>query len=323
MIPGSAAAKVDAKPQALINARKALEDHAKIISRGSAYVESGLLTGTFRLRYKFSAEPEITILIPTNNGRRTLPGRGNISLIENLVKSIVEKTNYKNYKIIVIDNFNSTDEAKELYKKLGVDLIHYQFDRATSFNFAQKANFCFSKATSDYVLFLNDDMEVRDPSWLTALLEPLQNNEVGIVGAKLVYPDESVQHAGIVLNQTNLVAHIFHGLAKNAIGQYGFSHMMRNYSAVTGACLLTRKKILDEVKGFDLKLGIDFNDIDFCLRVGQKGYRTVYTPYCELFHFEQSTLKRSDQKLEEKELFISRWKSFLESDPYANKNWNH
>ena len=99
--------------------------------------------------------------------------------------------------------------------------------------------------------------------------------------------------------------------------------MMRNYSAVTGACLLTRKKILDEVKGFDLKLGIDFNDIDFCLRVGQKGYRTVYTPYCELFHFEQSTLKRSDQKLEEKELFISRWKSFLESDPYANKNWNH
>ena len=96
--------------------------------------------------------------------------------------------------------------------------------------------------------------------------------------------------------------------------------MMRNYSAVTGACILTRKKIIDELNGFDAGLGIDFNDIDFCLRAGSLGYRIVYTPFCELFHFEQSTLKRSDQKLEEKELFITRWKSIIESDPYSHKN---
>ena len=320
MIPGSAAAKVDAKPQALINAKKALEDHAKIISNGNAYVEDGLLTGTFRLRYRITNEPKITILIPTNNSRRTLPERGDINLVENLVKSIVEKTNYKNYQIKVFDNANSTDETKVLFKKLGVDLIHYEFDNTKPFNFALKANFCFAHADSEYVALMNDDMEIRDPDWLLALLEPLQNEQVGIVGAKLLYPDESAQHAGIVLNTTSLVVHIFHSLPKNAYGTYGFSHMMRNYSAVTGACILTKKKIIDELNGFDAGLGIDFNDIDFCLRAGSLGYRIVYTPFCELFHFEQSTLKRSDQKLEEKELFITRWKSIIESDPYSHKN---
>lgn len=321
-IPGSAAAKVDAKPKALENAKKALEDHARIISKDKAYVEHGLLQGTFRFRYKISPEPEVTILIPTNNGRRTLVGRGDISLVLNLVKSIKEKTNYKNYKIKVIDNNNSDSEAKSLYKNLGVELIHYEYDNSVSFNFAKKANFCFEQASSEYVLFLNDDMEVIDSNWLLSLLEPLQNQEVGVVGAKLLYPDESAQHAGIVLNNQYLVMHIFHGLGKNAVSQYGFSHMIRNYSAVTGACIMTRKKILDEVGGFDIGLGVDFNDIDFCLRVGKKGYRTVYTPFCELFHFEQSTLRRTDQKQEEKELFVSRWKDLIEADPYSNKNWN-
>jgi len=316
-IPGSAADKVDAKPQALINAKKALEEHAAIISNGKAYVENGFLQGTFRLRYSISPESKVTILIPTNNGRRNLPGRGEVILVENLIKSILSKTDYKNYQIKVIDNGNTPDYLEDYYRRTNIELIHYQFDEAEGFNFAKKANFCFTKAESEYVLLLNDDMEIRDSGWLVALLEPMQNEGVGIVGAKLLYPDESIQHAGIVLHPVYRVVHKFHGLPKNAVGDYGFTHMIRNYSAVTGACLMTKKKILNDLNGFDLNLGIDFNDIDFCLRAWEKGYRTVYTPYCEIFHFEQSTLKRSDQKLAEKELFISRWKNLLERDPFS------
>lgn len=319
-IPGSAAAKVDAKPQALINAKGALEEHIRILSNENAYVEDGLLHGTFRVRYKVSKKAKVTILIPTNNGTRDIPGRGNICLVENLIKSIIAKTKHIDYSILVVDNANSSEELKEYYRKNNVQLVEYKYDPKKEFNFAEKANFCFSKVDSEYVLFLNDDMEVRDSEWLLALMEPLQNPKVGIVGAKLIYPNESIQHAGIVLHKISLAMHIFHSLPKGAYGDYGFSHMIKNYSAVTGACMLFRNQLLKDLKGFDLSLGIDFNDIDFCLRAVEKGYRVVYTPFCEIFHFEQSTLKRFDQKLEEKKAFIERWQKKIDFDPYYNKN---
>jgi GT2 family glycosyltransferase len=320
MIPGSAAEIVDAKPSALVNAKNALKEHIEIITEGNGRVEQGFLPGTFRIRINHTGKEEITILIPTNYGSREVYNKGKINLIQNLIKSIIEKSTYKNIKIHVIDNGNSEKEDISFFDKYNISLFHFGYDKKNKFNFAQKANYCFSTTETKYVIFLNDDMEIITSDWIESLLDAIKIPGVGLVGAKLIYPDNKIQHSGILLHPKDHAIHINHGIPIEEIGYNGYTHFIRNYSAVTGACIMTEKNLIEMVGGFDEKLCIDFNDTDFCLKIGALGKRIVFTPYAQLYHFEQSSLPRSKRNEDETNYFINKWKTILDRDPFHNMN---
>lgn len=320
MIPGSAAAVVDAKPKALENARMALEDHALAKFGNRASVDPGLLPGTFRLRPGLSGTPPVTIVIPTDNRQVELPNRPKFTMVDNLILSILKKTTYKNYRILVVDNGNLSQQQRHAYRANGVSVASYT-GPTKPFSFAQKANFCFRNVKTDLMVMLNDDMEVITEGWLEALLEFAQNPEIGVVGGKLLYPDNRIQHVGVALGVNDSVAHIYHGFPGDFIGYNGYTHLIRNYAAVTGACMATRMSLINELGGFDESLAIDFNDIDFCLRAFSQGYRNVYTPYCQFFHFEGQSAQRKAQDPNEVALFKARWAGYLDHDPSFNPNF--
>jgi len=151
-------------------------------------------------------------------------------------------------------------------------------------------------------------------------LEFSQLREVGAVGARLLFPDDRIQHVGVVLGVNGGAAHVYHGYPASFIGYNGFTHIVRNYSAVTGACMATRKEVIEELGGFDVRFAIDYNDIDYCLRAVERGYRIVYTPYAELYHFEGQTARRREASPLATRLFRERWPRYIENDPFYNPN---
>lgn len=316
-VKGSASAEVDAKPYALLNARKALES-ALGRRKMNANVEDGLLAGTFRVRPAIKGNPLVTLLILTDARTRELPGRGDILLIDNFIDSIIEKSTYKNYQMVVVDNGNLPDAIVSKIKRLGGRVINYSYD--PPFNFPKKINFAFEQVKTEHVIILNDDLEVISKDWIEALLEWSQQKEIGAVGARLLFHDDRIQHAGVVLGVNGSAAHVFHGAPVDPPSYYGYSHLIRNYSAVTGAVLATRMELVNKINGFDPSMRIDFNDIDFSLKIRKEGYRIVYTPYAELYHFEGSSESRTTQSDNDLNNFVSRWKEELRCDPFYNPN---
>lgn len=319
MVPGSAAAQVDAKPAALDAAKRALADHIAIKHGGNAWVEPGLLPGHFRLRHRIAGDPPVTILITTNNSRTTLAERGEFVMVDNLVRSILEKTSYANHRIIVVDNGNSSAEQLDERRRHGVKTIAYPCP-AGPFNYARKCNFSVRQVSTEHLVILNDDMEVINRDWLEALLEFSQLPDIGVVGAKLFHADGTIQHCGIVIGVNQGSAHMYHSFPGDFVGYNSFTHIVRNYSAVTGACIATRKSVWTQANGLDEKFATDFNDTDFCLRVCELGYRIVFTPHAELFHYEGKTSVRKTQNPAEVELFRRRWHKYMANDPYYNPN---
>jgi GT2 family glycosyltransferase/glycosyltransferase involved in cell wall biosynthesis len=312
-IRGSAAELVDAKPEALDAGRRALEDH---LDRNGieGEVEFGQIEGTFRVRYRIRDYPLASLCIMASNNRATIEGRGNIDLLENFVKSIVAKTDYPNYEIVVIDDGN-------LQPLSGVPYRLASFTEPNvPFNFAKKANFAFRQARGRHIVLLNDDMEVISEEWLSAMIEFTQQPRVGVVGARLLFADDRLQHVGVVLGVNRGAAHAFHSFPAGFVGYNAYTHVIRNYSAVTAACMATRIDVVEATGGFDERLAIDYNDIDFCLKAIQQGYDVVYTPYAELYHFEGTSIHRKSQNPQEVELFQQRWASFVERDPFYNPN---
>jgi len=316
-LPGSAAAQVDAKPAALDAGRRALEDYV----RGNALdaiVEPGLLPGLFRVRRRLKNLPLVSLCIIASGHTVEVKGRGKVDLLANLAASIVEKTEYPNYEIVVVDDGN-LDEATERSLR-GIDHRRVSCPMHQPFNFPRKANFAWRQARGRYIVLLNDDMEVVSPGWLSAMVEPLQDAAVGVVGAKLYFPDARIQHAGIVLGIHETAAHVYYDFPADTVGYNLFTHVIRNYSAVTAACMATRIDVLERTRGFDEVFAVDFNDVDFCLRAIQAGYRVVYTPFAELLHFEGSSLQRKSQDPRELELFVDRWAAWMACDPHYNPN---
>jgi len=312
-IRGSAAELVDAKPEALDAGRRALEDH---LDRNDieGEVEFGQIEGTFRVRYRIHDYPLASLCIMAGNNRATVEGRGNIDLLENFVKSIVAKTDYPNYEIVVIDDGNPQAPSGVPYRLASFT------EPNVPFNFAKKANFAFRQARGRHIVLLNDDMEVISEEWLSAMIEFTQQPRVGVVGARLLFPDDRLQHVGVVLGVNQGAAHAFHGFPAGFVGYNAYTHVIRNYSAVTAACMATRIDVIEATGGFDEQLAIDYNDIDFCLKAIQQGYDIVYTPYAELYHFEGTSIHRKSQDPREVELFQKRWSSFVERDPFYNPN---
>jgi O-antigen biosynthesis protein len=315
-VPGSAAGEVEAKPWALAAARRALEDHVR--ERGlDATVQPGLAPGLFRVRFRIAGRPLVTIVLPTDDQTREIDGR-RVPLLSNCLRSLVQKTAYANYEILVIDNGRLSDATRAVLETVPHRRVSYSYRGA--FNFAHKLNFAVGHARGSHLVVFNDDLEVVASEWLNAMLEYSQQPEIGAVGAKLFFPDGRLQHIGMVLGVCGVAAHAFHMHPGEAAGYAGSAIVTRNYSAVTGACMMTRREVFDAVGGFNERLAIDFNDVDYCLRVRRTGRRIVYTPYAQLVHLESGSFgARLQNPAELKEIRLT-WGEVIERDPYYNPN---
>ncbi|MGH9667257.1 MAG: glycosyltransferase family 2 protein, partial [Bryobacteraceae bacterium] len=317
-VAGSAAEVVDAKPAALAAGRRALEDH--VAQNGiDADVEEGLLPGLFHVRNRIRGNPLASLCILAGGRLARVEGRGTVDLLANFVTSIVQRTEYPNYEIVVVDDGTLSEDTHRALRGMPHRIEHFT-PAEGPFNFSRKANFAFRQARGHHILLLNDDLEAISPEWLTAMLEPLQQRAVGVVGAKLLFPDERLQHVGVVLGVNGGASHVYHGYPANLVGYNAFTHVVRNYSAVTAACLATRADVIEATGGFDEQLGIDYNDIDFCLSAIRRGFRIVYTPYAELYHFEGTSIARQAANARDTMRFQLRWREYARDDHYYNPN---
>ena len=318
-IPGSAAAVVDAKPEALERAKEALADHVRA-SRRDAIVTEGMALGLMRIRDRIPEGTPVTLLILTDNRSAEVQNRGTINLFDNFVQSILEKTQTVcDIRIVAVDNGNLNERQRQNIKNNNGSVVSYLGPRSP-FSYPKKINFALPHVETELLIILNDDMEVISPEWVDSLVELAQRPTSGIVGARLLYPDNRIQHCGMIFGINDQVAHIFHLSNSDQIGYNGFTHIVRNYLALTGACHATRMSLLNELGGFDEAFAIDFNDVDLCLRAHAVGYRNIYTPFATLYHFEGTTLKRSEAAQTEYRAFYKKWRQYFDYDPYYNPN---
>jgi GT2 family glycosyltransferase len=315
-VPGSAAAENAAKPWALEAAKRALEDHLRRTGL-DAEVLPGAAPGLFRVRHRLRGQPRVTIIVPTDDRSREIYGRVT-PLLPHCIRSVVQKTAYSNYELLIVDN-GRLSAATEAFLR-SVPHRRVSFLDEGPFNFARKLNFAVSHATGEHLVIFNDDLEVIASEWLTALLEYSQQEGVGAVGAKLLFPDGRLQHVGMVLGVCGVAAHAYHMQPGSTVGHGGSAVVVRNYSAVTGACMMTRRAVFDAVGGFDERFPIDFNDVDYCLRLRRAGYRVVFTPYALLYHHEAGTLGPRVQDRASLAEMRRTWGAVLDRDPYYNPN---
>ena len=313
---GSSAGDVRAKLYAVEAGRKALQEHLN--RRGVAgAVANGPVPGVYRTTYAVAGRPLTSIIIPN---------RDQAAILARCIDSLA-RTVYDRYEILLVEN-NSRDPATfAYYRKLGgrPNLRLLTWDRP--FNYSAVNNFAAARAQGDVLLFLNNDVEVINADWLERLLEHALRPEVGAVGAKLYYPDDTVQHAGVVLGVGAVAGHVHLGAARGAPGYCCRLLSVQNYSAVTGACLMTRRSVFEELRGFDEDFPLAFNDTDLCMRVRRAGYRIVWTPWAELYHHESATRGHEDTP-EKKARFHAEMSRFLlkwgdvvgRGDPFYSPN---
>lgn len=320
-IETSTSAGLSAKNYTVDNSIKALEDYLKR-NKIEGEVEEGLSPGRFRVKRTIIGNPGVSIIIPF---------RDQVEVLERCVKSILTKTDYKNYEIVLVNNQSQESATLAYLEKIkyypACRIVNYD----KPFNFSAINNFAAKWCGNEYILFLNNDTEVIEKEWLSSLLEHIQRPEVGAVGAKLIYPSKQIQHAGVILG-LGIAGHAFKHLNGENEGYMSMANVIRNYSAVTAACILVKKSVFEEVDGFDEKnFSIAYNDVDLCLRIRKKGYLIVYTPYAKLYHYESLSrgndedLKKENPKKyqrvrQERETMFKKWYEWIMNDPYYNPN---
>lgn len=280
------------------------------------YVTHTKIFGFYRTHYKVQGNPLISIIIPNKDQKDTL---------EQCLLSI-EKSSYKNYEIIIVENNSEDENTFRYYEKIKSDTVKVVYwDK--EFNYSAINNFGVQHAKGDYILLLNNDVKVINEDWLEEMLSHCQRREVGIVGAKLYYPDDTIQHAGIIIGIGGVAGSIFVGMNKKYSGYLHKACIQQDLSAVTAACMMIKRSVYEEVGGLNEKLKVAFNDVDFCLRVRRAGYLIVYNPYVELYHYESKTRGAEDSKEKvrrfqsEIEYMRSHWLDLLKNgDPYYNPN---
>ena len=298
--------------------RRAIQAHYRRLGI-PARVMAGEYPGLYRTSFAIVDEPLISILIPNKDHREDL---------DKCIRSIEEKSDYRNYEYIIIEN-NSTDpETFAYYEKLEKEnekarVIYYQGE----FNYSDINNFGAAQAKGEYLLLLNNDTEIINPECLRELLGYCQLDGVGIVGARLYYEDDVIQHAGVVLGFGGIAGHAFIGEKRGDNGYFSRIICAQNYSAVTAACMMVKASVFHEAGGFSTELKVAFNDIDFCMKVRKLGWRIVYNPYAELYHYESKSrgLENTQEKIErfnrEMAWFLDRWGEQVKAgDPYYNPN---
>ena len=302
----STADNIRRKPGSLETGRLALEAYLER-QQESGHVTVDWRTHAYWIKRQLTEARKISIIIPA---------RDRVDLLARCLESLTSKTSYAPYEIVVVDNDSQSEEARAYFSHFKHRLLRY----SGPFNFSAMNNFAVEQTDSPWLLFLNNDTEVIEGDWLTMMAEHVQRPGVGAVGPRLLYPDDTVQHAGIVVGVGGIAEHAFRGLPAEAPGVCRQLQTTRNYSAVTGACLLTRRDVFDEVGGFDEeRLPVTFSDVDLCLKMRRAGYRVVYTPFAKLYHHESGTRRPAVEPLET-EVMRERWPDVLEHDPYYNPN---
>ena len=320
----SVASDISAKPYAIAAAKGAVADHLTRSGFKNFEIKSTRAFDTiFEIKYEICSEDKISILIPNKD---------HIDDLRRCIDSIRERTTYDNYEIIVIENNSEQQETFAYYKTIeeqeNITVVTYKGE----FNYSRINNFGAKYATGKYLLLLNNDTQVITMNWLEAMLMYAQRSDVGAVGAKLYYGDRTIQHAGVVigLGAHRTAGHTHYKINYDNLGYMGKLCYAQNVSAVTGACLMVKKSLYDELGGLDEDFRVALNDVDFCLRLREKGYLNVFTPFAELYHFESASRgidvmdeAKAKRYEEESALFRDRWKELLEKgDPYYNPNFS-
>jgi len=299
---------------------KALRDFFDAQGRKDIQVEPGLAPNTYRLRYPIpDPEPLVSLLIPT---------RDMLVVLEPCIRSIREKTTYGNYEIIIIDNESVEPDTLEYFERIQtqdhrVRVLPYHHP----FNYSAINNYGVQHARGELIGLINNDIEVISPDWLTEMVSHAVRLDIGCVGAKLYYDDDTIQHAGVIIGLGGVAGHSHKYSPRDASGYVQRLKLIQNYSAVTAACLVVRKSVYEQVGGLEeAGLPVAFNDVDFCLKVRESGYRNLWTPYAELYHHESKSRGSEDtpEKVKrfnrEIEFVKSKWGDMLRRDPYYNQN---
>ncbi len=283
-----------------------------------ARVEAGMAKGTLHVRYEYPGTPLVSVLIPNKDHSGDL---------ERCVRSILEKTRYENYEVIIVENNSTEPETFACYERLSgrpnIRVVTWN----GPFNYSAINNFGAGAARGEYLLFLNNDTEVISENWMEEMLMFACRKEVGCVGAMLYYPDDTVQHGGVIFGIDGVAAHFHRHYQRGETGYQKRMAVAQNLSCVTAACMMVPKKVFEQLQGLDEEFAVAFNDIDFCMRVQQAGYLTVFTPYASLYHYESKSRGQEDTPgkqarfQREIRLFQKRWKEQMDQgDPYYNPN---
>lgn len=282
--------------------------------------------GFYRVKYPVQGNPLVSILIPNKDAKEEL---------ETCVNSILKKSTYKNYEILIVENNSSTEEIFKYYKELSENPKIRLLKWEKEFNYSAINNYAASRAKGEYLLLLNNDTEVITPDWIEEMLGFCQREGTGAVGVKLCYKNDTIQHAGTVIGIGGIAGHMFVDMPKERTGYMHKASIIQDLSAVTAACMMLKRQVFEEVGGFEEQLAVAFNDVDLCLRIREKNQLVVYDPYVELYHYESKSRGTEDSKEKvrrfqsEIEFMRCRWENLLKKgDPYYNKNlsltkWNY
>ncbi len=333
---GSVASGIDAKPYAVEAAKGAVAEHLRKHGFEHFKIESTRAFETiFRIRYQIIGTPEISIVIANKD---------HVEDLRRCLGSILEKSTYDKYEIILVENNSATREIRDYY----TELLGFPYEENKEiqrsrdgkiavvafrgeFHYSAINNLGVKYAAGEYILLLNNDTEVITVNWMEELLMYAQREDVGAVGAKLYYGDKTIQHAGVVigLGAHRTAGHTHYKQHRQNLGYMGRLCYAQNVTAVTGACLLVKKRLYEEVGGLDEDFAVSLNDVDFCLKLRQRGLLNVFTPFAELFHYESISRglddngEKADRYNRESEKFRRKWKAELEAgDPYYNPNFS-
>ncbi len=315
---GSVASDVSAKPYVVDSAKRALTAHINRLGLVGR-VEDAMVPTTYKIQYEIKGNPLVSIVIPNKDHTDDL---------EKCLSSLYEKSTYRNFEVIVVEN-NSTEEktfeyyryAQNNYNNLRVIVWKH------GFNYSAINNFAVGESNGEYVVLLNNDIEVITSDWLEQMLMYAQRTDVGAVGAKLYYDDDTIQHAGVIVGLGGVAGHSHKGFARDNPGYMARAAIAQNLSACTAACLVIRRDVYDLVGGLDEGYAVAFNDVDFCMKIREAGYLIVFTPFAEFYHYESKS--RGEEDTPEKRArfngeifrFQERWGNELKSgDPYYNPN---
>ena len=314
----SVASDISAKPYTLTAAKKALSEHLERVGlKGKVY--DAVIPSTYQIKYEIKGKPLVSIIIPNKD---------HIDDLDKCIQSVEKKSTYKHYEIIVVENNSTEAETLEYYKKIqrkykNIKVVTWR----EGFNYSKINNFGFKHAKGEYIVLLNNDIEIITPDWLEQMLMYTQRSEVGAVGMMLYYPDDTIQHAGVILGIGGVAGHS-HKYFKR--GDYGYASRLciaQNLSAVTAASMMIRSDVYKQIGGLDEGFAVAFNDVDLCMKIREAGYLIVWTPYAEAYHYEsksrgfEDTPEKQERFRGEIERFMDKWGDDLEQgDPYYNPN---
>lgn len=319
MVEGSTSMTISNKSYATDKGKMAIENALKR-RKIDADVEKDEKSTYYIVHYKLKKEPLVSIIIPT---------RDYADITRTCIESIYEKTTYKNFEIILANNnsekeetFKLFDELKEKHKNFRVVDINIEF------NYSKINNIAVKESKGEYVVLLNNDTEILSPNWLTEMIGYASQKHIGIVGPKLLYPDMTIQHAGVVLGLGGVASHAYVGKSKEEMGMYGRLRVPYNYAANTAACIALKKSIYEEVNGLEEQLKVAYNDVDFNIKVLKKGYYNVFIPQVELIHYESksrgldTTSDKYKRFLQESNYMYEKWDKMIKDDPFYNPNFS-